>query len=584
MQNNAINNAINNASINKSKRTKKPAKKGPGRNLADIRDHFTTINGKSCCTFNGCTKKYAANATAAQLTKHIFDDHLEAYQSKTKNVNKDISKIPNQDPEIQKIYDLFAIMFAKHSLPYSLTESQYFRNTVAACTNKTYPNLKITKQKLKECILSEAERIRNDMFEMLSCDRHPITIAFDIWTNTRSNKVTNVLLISNGIAYYSTSIENHSNSNNVAWLIPKLKDHITLLIQKKLNIIAVTTDNENLMRATCRKLNELFPVLITVPCAAHIMQLGFKKVVSYPTIKIIIDEAISIINIVGNSLTNSNNLKQLQEADEISNPLKLIHPTETRWTSLMDCIERLLKLQKYVKQISTTITASFWDSLSQLNIFLEPFKITIQEVQKDSATLYSIWENFNKIIGFYKSDKVPVIFNGVTANIVELFVMKWENHINNDLINAVRLFNLERNFKFTMSTTEFIINWGVIYLQYYDFIKDIDVENVKTILSTQLREFLSRRGNISNINSHDNELKKNCKRLNRPYNVALTWNSYIESYYELVTVSTSILSICPSEACVERSFSVQADVHSLDRNRLTDEMIDAEMCIRWNLK
>ena len=74
------------------------------------------------------------------------------------------------------------------------------------------------------------------------------------------------------------------------------------------------------------------------------------------------------------------------------------------------------------------------------------------------------------------------------------------------------------------------------------------------------------------------------KNQNKQYNIKLLWNLYIPSHYELSTIAIAILSICPSEASVERSFSIQSNVHSLERNRLSKDLIDAEMNIKINLK
>jgi hypothetical protein len=57
---------------------------------------------------------------------------------------------------------------------------------------------------------------------------------------------------------------------------------------------------------------------------------------------------------------------------------------------------------------------------------------------------------------------------------------------------------------------------------------------------------------------------------------------YVPQYYELTHIILALLSICPSEASVERSFSLQSDVHSLERNKLTNEIINAEMIIKMN--
>jgi hypothetical protein len=79
------------------------------------------------------------------------------------------------------------------------------------------------------------------MLSTLLADGQPVTIALDGWTNIRSNKVTNILLICSGSIYYYTSIENKNDFNNVAWLIPKLTEVIDVLIKRKLNIIGITT-------------------------------------------------------------------------------------------------------------------------------------------------------------------------------------------------------------------------------------------------------------------------------------------------------------------------------------------------------
>ena len=52
------------------------------------------------------------------------------------------------------------------------------------------------------------------------------------------------------------------------------------------------------------------------------------------------------------------------------------------------------------------------------------------------------------------------------------------------------------------------------------------------------------------------------------------------SHYELSTISIAMLSICPSEACVERSFSIQSNVHSSERNKLSEDLVEAEMNLK----
>src|ERR1700722_572454 len=60
------------------------------------------------------------------------------------------------------------------------------------------------------------------------------------------------------------------------------------------------------------------------------------------------------------------------------------------------------------------------------------------------------------------------------------------------------------------------------------------------------------------------------------------WYHYKLQAPELVAVATALLSIVPSEAAVERSFSIQDLEHSKRRNRLLDDNVEREMFIRFN--
>jgi hypothetical protein len=62
-----------------------------------------------------------------------------------------------------------------------------------------------------------------------------------------------------------------------------------------------------------------------------------------------------------------------------------------------------------------------------------------------------------------------------------------------------------------------------------------------------------------------------------PRQVWMLYNSI-----ELSIVARTLLSICASEAAVERSFSTQKFVHSTQRNRLKADAVEAEMMICFN--
>ena len=214
---------------------------------------------------------------------------------------------------------------AKNSLPHSLIEDKYFRDAIEAFREN--PNIIVSNDLLRDSIITEAKKINKTIINNLSSSKQPITIAIDGWTNVRSNKVTNLLIINNGIPYYYCGIENREDNNNTDWLVSNLEMKIIELIIFRgiSNIIAITTDNEPLMRAVCKILKNKYPVMIHVPCAAHIIQLCLRKIFEIDKIKNLGKNINDIIYfLLKDNKINRVKLNDLQLADNIKNPLSLL--------------------------------------------------------------------------------------------------------------------------------------------------------------------------------------------------------------------------------------------------------------------
>lgn len=255
-----------------------------GRKKSGIRNFYDKKNDKLYCNINNCTKNFSSKSSIYSLRDHINQCHDMCKNIKNNNTTN-IIMTELKDKEY-KIYKAFALAFAKNSLSHRLIEDNYFQSAIKLLND----DIKITKLKLRETIIIEGEKTNNQIIEMLFINNQPITMAVDGWTNIKADKITNILLIASGIPYYYKSIVNKKDFNKVDWLVPKIQEIINFLIKKGLNIIAITTDNENLMKAVCKKLKVLFPVLINIPCSAHIMQLCLKKICNNDKIKMIINK------------------------------------------------------------------------------------------------------------------------------------------------------------------------------------------------------------------------------------------------------------------------------------------------------
>ena len=73
---------------------------------------------------------------------------------------------------------------------------------------------------LRQGIIDFAQSLRSRVVRQLRCycRSSPLTVAIDGWTNVNTSKVTNVVILCGGVAYYWCSIVNGLNHNTALWL------------------------------------------------------------------------------------------------------------------------------------------------------------------------------------------------------------------------------------------------------------------------------------------------------------------------------------------------------------------------------
>jgi hypothetical protein len=252
-------------------------------------------------------------------------------------------------------------------------------------------------------------------------------------------------------------------------------------------------------------------------------------------------------------------------------------------------MERILLLKKYIIEIvngsifKLKSDDKFWNKMNSLYEFLKLFNLCTNQIQKDNATLYSTWINFNKLTEYYSLIDTNNEFTNNANLMVEIIKEKWNKHINVELIDATRLFNFEQNFQINDNSLKFIEEWGSKYLIDYSLVNK-DINTVKHVIYLQLCEFLPKQKRFADIDNVIMNVKKACDIENVQYCTTLVWGRFYGSCYELSKIAIAILSICPTESTVERSFSALSDIHTLERNRLANNIIEAELKIKWNIK
>jgi hypothetical protein len=118
-------------------------------------------------------------------------------------------------------------------------------------------------------------------------------------------------------------------------------------------------------------------------------------------------------------------------------------------------------------------------------------------------------------------------------------------------------------------------------------------ERIRIVLLSQYASFAGRADVFMGLSSDIDSMKQ--QSINQHSNTSTStqrhythfdpkrvWYLYKDTAPELSSVAIALLSIVPSEAAVERSFSMQDMVHSKRRNKLHDISVEAEMFIKFN--
>jgi hypothetical protein len=227
----------------------------------------------------------------------------------------------------------------------------------------------------------------------------------------------------------------------------------------------------------------------------------------------------------------------------------------------------------YTAATLPSITADFWVQLRALVAFLEPFRIATDALQTDTATLLTVYEQFVLLQRHVHHE------NQWAADSI---LARWNKLINVPAVTACAVLSFVQlpPALSLAKAQQFILNWGTKYLHYYHLVHEsFSRRDIRDTLTEQLAEFQGRLGEFAGLDEIKQSLQRKATAL-KPFQARKVW--LLHSQLELSRVATALLTLAPSEASVERSFSAQGSVHTKLRNRMADRSVQDEMFIKFN--
>jgi hypothetical protein len=536
---------------------------------------------------------------------------------------------------LTKFHKLTAETFAKLGLPHNLVDNNEFKQLfiefeLLKCDNL----LKFASIRgHKRHILDSAAEKFNEVLKLLQDNLNVVTLAIDGWTgHSYGAKNTNIIALCNGKSYLLWSDRNSDlNDGTENYLFPLINEKIQFLLAKNVAICAITTDNATNMLNLGKELYKLpnsGPVILHLSCSAHTIQLMLQDIVGLEPIYTVIRDALAMIEpfIAKNGKKLRLDLRKSQISSGLS-PLKLVLFNQTRWLSRFETINRLIKLKTHIKWVflsnsmnkfSNIQQETFWTKLEHtIQPLLLKFKLATNMVQQDSASLYTLDQALTGIRAAINDCKLSEHLlvtsqsenafkfnaNEILNERIQQYVLGKGSHYAFwavSLLTDKRIEQWESSFgdmnRDYAETVGWIGNWGSDLTLFYPNHFKVKCENNKSaIVSTinrQIAEFETGLATFSNkqqyLRDYTQLIPQNSVNFDanspekRETDWLLFWSKMKIFAPELSNVATCLLSLAISEASCERSFSVQKLTHSKLRNRLNDQIVEAEMIIRFN--
>ena len=359
---------------------------------------------------------------------------------------------------------------------------------------------------------------------------------------------------------------------------------------------AIVADNERVNRTVWEHLLVPFPFLIRSPCAAHLIQLCVNKALELPSIEPLFTSMECLLRQF--RLKESRlKLKNLQ----VANPIRtttvngipvlygLLRPQDTRWSSWLYAAQRLLMLRAYIDIVSLQ-DASFWSGLSELVAFLKPFQVATDVMQEDGSTLFDVWRQFKRLLTHVRGIPPLNIFHSSKEAIISIILDLWEKHINIDAVIACAQLSFDSSVDDIFpdkiqAARHWFLDFAAHYALYWHIADsaDADFAHVRRTALAEWASFLGRtQGSCFDHLDIDVEDLRKQYADDPPAFPRAVWNLYLMDAPIISHAAVALLSVCASEAAVERTFSAQGLVHSDLRNRLGDAIVEAEMFIKFN--
>lgn len=462
------------------------------------------------------------------------------------------------------------VTIASLRLPIRIVEDAQWRHTQAQGGCPYVFN----KKEIGDAMHEQANAVRAFLATELTRPRRYVSLAVDSVTNVRQDKVYTFVIVCKGRAHYwcSENIGTAPDTGDAAAaLISKV---INELRGKNIRVASLVTDSASNMVAGRKKVAIACNVL-PVSCGAHLIHNCAMKIIDSKHVVSFIDAFNHIISRWGAD-------KATRESFRRGKTRRLVRHNDTRWSSHFYAYKRLVddrdKIVAADPSFATYPTSEQWAQLAELLDVLVVFDTHNKVVQSDKSTMVDAYDAIVAITDLmHKAHSSSKLINP------SIWVEVW--HYWNKRITEADCKQLWLVAAFLARIENRHFPWNIRDI--YKWFNDNSINVLKSIgfpctpdtvnrVISQLKEF--------EISSDHWELMPLEDFQGRIVDYRHYWlrRMSIDGCQELAHIAYTVVTITPSEASVERSFSSLKLQWTARRNCLATERINDLMMIKSN--
>ena len=390
------------------------------RSPSDVWKHFTQANvdGKSLYMCKYCAKTYVKNATKMQQhiskcqkfpqgSKHSADKSSTPGENESAVSESDtLSSAPgpsgirrffdSMDERSQRNTDeCFARAVYATGSPLMLPSSLYWKRFLNVLRPAYTPP---TRHALSTHLLDEEfNRVQTKVKQTID-KADCISVISDGWSNVRGQGIINYIVTTPQPVFYK-STDTKDNRHTGPYIADELKAVINDLGPEK--VFTLVTDNAPNMKVAWAHMEETYPHITTIGCAAHTLNLLLKDIIALRTMDTLHKRAKQVVKYVkGKQVASATYLSKQKEKNK-STTLKL--PSITRWGGVVIMFDSLLEGKESLQEMAISQTAGiesdikrillddvFWERVTSSLRILKPIAAAIAKIEGDDAILSDV--------------------------------------------------------------------------------------------------------------------------------------------------------------------------------------------------